>query len=224
MKEKKVKRFLAITMFVLLAFVFRGETFVVNSSVATVPLKMNTMFTQKKPINAINTNKFNTSKFNEARDSLTKMNKKDSLRNKLIDDVNIHISKNYRIHDSNLPMYLVDYSLKYNIDLCFMMAQTTIETGFGTTGAGRPSSRHSLFGVCKRYSNYNNAIEDYCKLLRRSYLGDSKTEHDLMKNYVTLGGARYAGDRGYERNLSAEYKRIRNRTQIYELWTELKNS
>ena len=216
MKEKKVKRFLAITMFVLLAFVFRGGTFVANSSVATVPLKMNTMFIQK---NAIITNDSN-----EARDSLMKMNKKDSLRNKLIDDVNIHISRNYRIHDSNLPMYLVDYSLKYNIDLCFMMAQTTIETGFGTAGAGRPSSRHSLFGVCKRYSNYNNAIEDYCKLLRRSYLGDSKTEHDLMKNYVTLGGARYAGGRGYERDLSAEYKRIRNRTQIYELWTELKNS
>lgn len=216
MKEKKVKRFLAITMFVLLAFVFRGGTFVANSSVATVPLKMNTMFIQK---NAIITNDSN-----EAHDSLMKMNKKDSLRNKLIDDVNIHISRNYRIHDSNLPMYLVDYSLKYNIDLCFMMAQTTIETGFGTAGAGRPSSRHSLFGVCKRYSNYNNAIEDYCKLLRRSYLGDSKTEHDLMKNYVTLGGARYAGGRGYERDLSEEYKRIRNRTQIYELWTELKNS
>ena len=216
MKEKKVKRFLAITMFVLLAFMFCGGTFIANSSVATVPLEMNRMFIQKNAIIANGSN--------EALDSLMKMNKKDSLRNKLIDDVNIHIRRNFRIHDSNLPMYLVDYSLKYNIDLCFMMAQTTIETGFGTSGAGRPSSRHSLFGVCKRYSNYNNAVEDYCKLLRRSYLGDRKTENDLMKNYVTLGGARYAGNRCYERDLSAEYKRIRNRTQIYELWTELKNS
>ena len=216
MKEKKVKRFLAITMFVLVAFMFCSGTFIANSSVATVPLEMNNMFTQKNAINANDSN--------EALDSLMKMNKKDSLRNKLIDDVNIHIRRNFRIHDNNLPMYLVDYSLKYNIDLCFMMAQTTIETGFGTAGAGRPSSRYSLFGVCKRYSNYDNAVEDYCKLLRRSYLGERKTEHDLMKNYVTLGGARYAGSRGYERDLSAEYKRIRNRTQIYELWTELKNS
>ena len=216
MKEKKVKRFLAITMFVLLAFMFCGGTFIANSSVATVPLEMNNMFTQKNAINANDSN--------EALDSLMKMNKKDSLRLRLIDDVNIHIRRNFRIHDSNLPMYLVDYSLKYNIDLCFMMAQTTIETGFGTAGAGRPSSRYSLFGVCKRYGDYNSAIEDYCKLLRKSYLGNRKTEHDLMKNYVTLGGARYAGSRGYERDLSVEYKRIRNRTQIYELWTELKNS
>ena len=216
MKEKKVKRFLAITMFVLLAFMFYDGTFIANSSVTTFPLKMNNVFTQKNAISANDSI--------EALDSIMKMNKKDSLRNKLIDDVNIHIRRSFRIHDSNLPMYLVDYSLKYNIDLCFMMAQTTIETGFGTAGAGRPTSRHSLFGVCKRYSNYNNAVEDYCKLLRRSYLGDRKTEHDLMKNYVTLGGARYAGSRGYERDLSAEYKRIRNRTQIYELWTELKNS
>ena len=105
-----------------------------------------------------------------------------------------------------------------------MMAQTAIETGFGTAGAGRPSSRHSLFGVCKRYSNYDKAVEDYCKLLRKSYLGKRKTEYDLMKNYVTLGGDRYAASRGYEQKLSKEYKRIRNKTQIYELWKELKNS
>ena len=51
-----------------------------------------------------------------------------------------------------------------------------------------------------------------------------KTEYDLMKNYVTLGGDRYAANRGYEQKLSEEYKRIRNKTQIYELWKELKNS
>ena len=170
MKEKKVKRFLAITMFVLLAFIFCSGTFVVKSSVAAATLEMN------------------------------------------------------NINDSNLPMYLVEYSLKYDIDLCFMMAQTSIETGFGTAGAGKPTSRHSLFGVCKRYSNYDKAVEDYCKLLRKSYLGKRKTEYDLMKNYVTLGGDRYAANRGYEQKLSKEYKCIRNRTQIYELWKELKNS
>lgn len=216
MKEKKVKRFLAITMFVLLAFIFCSGTFVVKSSAVTAPLEMNNMSMQKNAIIANDSN--------EAQDSLTKMNKKDSLRNKLINDVNIHIRRNFRIHDSNLPMYLVEYSLKYNIDLCFMMAQTAIETGFGTAGAGRPSSRHSLFGVCKRYSNYDKAVEDYCKLLRKSYLGKRKTEYDLMKNYVTLGGDRYAASRGYEQKLSKEYKRIRNKTQIYELWKELKNS
>jgi flagellum-specific peptidoglycan hydrolase FlgJ len=105
-----------------------------------------------------------------------------------------------------------------------MMAQTKLETGFGTMGAGRPTSRHSLFGVNRRYSDYNSAIEDYCILLRKSYLGETKTEHDLMKNYVTLSGRRYAANRRYEIELSAEYKKIKNNTQIYELWKELKKN
>ena len=106
MKEKKVKRFLAITMFVLLAFIFCSGTFVVKSSAVTAPLEMNNMSRQKNAIIANDSN--------EANDSLTKMNKKDSLRLQLIEDVNIHIRRNFRIHDSNLPMYLVEYSLKYN--------------------------------------------------------------------------------------------------------------
>lgn len=214
MKEKKVKRFLAIVMFLTCAFIFSGS-FIANSTVSIRPIEISNAF-----INDTNSVKIvkNDSSISD------KMNMKDTLRRKLIKNVDYHIRKNFRIYDKNLPMYLVDHSLKYNIDLCFMMAQTTIETGFGTAGAGKPSSRHSLFGVCKRYSNYNNAIEDYCKLLKRSYLGNKKTEHDLMKNYVTLGGARYASNRRYESELSNEYKRIRNRTQIYELWKELKNS
>lgn len=211
MKEKKVKRFLAITMFLTCILIFSGS-FIANSTVSIRPIEISNAF-----INDTNSVK------NDLSISDT-INMKDSLRRKLIENVDNHIRKNFKIYDKNLPVYLVDHSLKYDIDLCFMMAQTTIETGFGTAGAGKPSSRHSLFGVCKRYSNYNHAIEDYCKLLRRSYLGNKKTEHDLMKNYVTLGGARYASNRRYESELSNEYKRIRNRTQIYELWTELKNS
>ena len=53
MKEKKVKRFLAITMFVLLAFIFCSGTFVVKSSVAAATFEMNNMSMQK---NAIITN------------------------------------------------------------------------------------------------------------------------------------------------------------------------
>lgn len=211
MKEKKVKRFLAIVMFLTCAFIFSGS-FIANSTVSIRPIEISNAF-----INDTNSVK-NDSSISDT------INMRDSLRRKLIKNVDYHIRKNFRIYDKNLPMYLVDHSLKYNIDLCFMMAQTTIETGFGTAGAGKPSSRHSLFGVCKRYSNYNNAIEDYCKLLRRSYLGNKKTEHDLMKNYVTLGGARYASNKRYESELSNEYKCIRNKTQIYELWKELKNS
>lgn len=206
MKEKKVKRFLAIALVMFLTTLSYVHTGATKHSIIDNPTYVNTMITE---------------------DTIKNDNvevKTDSLRLQLIDAVESHIRKSFKIYDKNLPVYMVDHSLNYNIDLCFMMAQTTIETGFGTAGAGRPNSRHSLFGVCKRYGDYNSAVEDYCKLLRKSYLGGHKTEQDLMRNYVTLGGARYAANRRYERELSSEYQRIRNKTTIYELWTELKNS
>ena len=196
MKEKKVKRFLAITMFVLLAFIFCSGTFVVKSSVAAATLEMNNVSMQKNAIIANDSN--------EANDSLTKMNKKDSLRLQLIEDVNIHIRRNFRIHDSNLPMYLVEYSLKYDIDLCFMMAQTQLETNFGTLGAGREKSRRSLFGVyTKKYTSYEYAIDDWCNLLNKSYLGKGRTEEHLMNSYTSHSGKRYVENPSYEISLKS---------------------
>lgn len=217
MKEKKVKRFLVIVTLVLMGALCFNGSFIANSAIATKSVELEQYTFMTCAFNDTNT---------EASDSvLIDVNfKRDSLRLKLINDVDRHIRKNFKIHDSNLPMYLVDNSIKYNIDLCFMMAQTTIETGFGTAGAGRPTTRHSLFGVCKRYSNYETAVEDYCVLLKKSYMGDKKTEYDLMKRYVTLEGARYAGSRSYERHLTAEYNRIKSKTDLYETWNELRNS
>ena len=206
MNEKKVKRVLAIALVTCLAALSYVHTGATRYSVIDNPTFVNTIMIADTVEN----------------DNVETKN--DSLRLQLIDAVDSHIRKSFKIYDRNLPTYMVDHSLNYNIDLCFMMAQTTIETGFGTAGAGKPTSRHSLFGVCKRYKNYNSAVEDYCILLRKSYLGTKKSEHDLMRNYVTLGGVRYAANRRYEKELSAEYKKIRSKTNIYELWTELKNS
>lgn len=149
---------------------------------------------------------------------------KDSIKNELINSVEEYIkSKAPKSHDS-IPTYIVEHALVYDIDLCFMMSQTQLETNFGTAGAGRESSKRSLFGVYiypgtpfKGYKNYDVAIEDYCKLLRRSYLVKGRDEHYLMKNYINGSGNRYAGAERYEASLRANYKTIKSTTDIDRL-------
>ena len=151
-------------------------------------------------------------------------NKKDSIKTELISSVTEYINKQApKSHDS-IPTYLVNYALKYDIDLCFMMGQTQIETNFGTSGAGRESSKRSLFGVhiypgtpFKGYKNYDIAIEEYCKLLRKSYLVKGRDEKFLMRNYINRSGNRYAGAPNYEAHLSQTYRTIKNSTNIASL-------
>ena len=158
-------------------------------------------------------------------DSLTlKQIQKDSIKSELIVSVTKYINKKApNAHDS-IPAYIVKHALVYDIDLCFMMSQTEIETNFGTTGAGRATSKKSLFGVhiypgtpFKGYKNYDVAVEDYCKLLRRSYLVKGRDEHYLMKNYVNGSGNRYAAAGRYEANLRMNYKTIKSTTDIDRL-------
>lgn len=221
MREGKVKRFLAIISIMIfgvlgiynVSFIARSNVLNRYDNIRTETLN-NNIFTDNA--------KYNTNLKNN--DSIGKIDDIDQLKLKLIDDVDKHIRKSFNIYDRNIPKHLVECALRYDIDICFIMAQTKIETGFGTVGAGRPTSRYSLFGVCKRYNNYYSAIDDYCRLLRRSYLGDKRTEQDLMRNYVTLGGARYASDKRYEITLSSEYKKIRNNTDIYDTWMRIRKS
>ena len=205
MKEKKVKRFLAIAL----------VTFIVTLSYMTSGATMQHKL-QEKPVFTEQT--ITVTDTTVVNDNETRT---DSLKIMLIDEVDKYIRNSYNIYDKKLSEYLVCHSLTYDIELCFMMAQTQLETGFGTMGAGRPTSRHSLFGVNGKWKDYNSAIEDYCKLLRKSYLGNKKSVHDLMRNYVTLGGARYAANRRYEQELSSAYSKIKKNTNIHNLWIEL---
>ena len=147
--------------------------------------------------------------------------KKENLKLDLINEVDSYIRKYFPKAPSNLADILVANAIEHDFDLCFMMAQTQIETGFGTAGAGRTSSRRSLFGVCKRYKNYENAVDDYCRLVNKSYLGSKRTIHDLMRNYITLGGARYAGNRSYEKELKRQYNVIKSNTKISKMQSDL---
>ena len=122
-----------------------------------------------------------------------------------------------------ISTYIVKKGLENDIDICFMLAQTQLETSFGKAGIGRASSRHSLFGVERRhYSNYVDAINDYVKLLKTSYLVKGRTEQNLLKNYVNKGGYRYAGNPNYEVSLRKYYNTICNVTKIKSLQNQYK--
>lgn len=146
---------------------------------------------------------------------------KANIESKLIDEVNDYIRSQAPKSHQFIPKYLVQAGLEHNIDICFMMAQTQIETNFGTTGAGRESSRRSMFGVIKcHYPNYESAINHYCEVLKTYYLVKGRTEQNLMVNYVTASGGRYAGNPRYEVELRTAYNRIKRITSIHSLQEE----
>jgi hypothetical protein len=147
----------------------------------------------------------------------------EEIRLKMIEETSRYLANQTKGKvDKNLATYLVDNALEHNIDLCFMLSQTKQETLFGTAGAGK--SRKSLFGVIKkRYSNYDDAIDDYCKLLKKYYLGKGKTEQDLLRRYVTHKGSRYASDPNYEASLRKGYNLIKSTTNLANLQTKYVN-
>lgn len=143
---------------------------------------------------------------------------KNNIKQELIKDVSCYIQNNASNINDSIPYYIVKYALEYDIDLCFMMSQTQVETNFGQLGAGREKSRKSLFGVAiKKYENYNLAVIDYCKLLKRLYLINGRDEYFLMNNYINISGNRYAEDINYEEKLKQTYTLIKNTTNIDEL-------
>lgn len=140
---------------------------------------------------------------------------KDSIKNELIDEVEAYIFGNFPKTHKAIPASIVENGLENEIDILFMMAQTQLETQFGTLGAGRESSRRSLFGVAvKRYSTYDKAVEDYIAILKKHYLTKGRTEQHLMRNYTTTRGGRYASHPYYEAELRKTYNDIARKTKI----------
>ena len=148
---------------------------------------------------------------------------KESIIESLNKEAITFVKKYYPNCPDIISTYIVKKGLEHDIDICFMLAQTQLETSFGKAGIGRSSSRHSLFGVERRhYSNYVEAINDYVKLLKTSYLVKGRTEQNLLKNYVNKGGYRYAGNPNYEVSLRKYYNTICNVTKIKSLQNQYK--
>lgn len=140
------------------------------------------------------------------------------IEKELVLEVKNYIIKKYPGCPDIIPESIVKYGLEYNIDICFMMAQTEIETCFGKAGIGRSNSRKSIFGVERRkYSNYQECVLAYVQLLKKTYLVKGRTEQDLMRRYVTGSGHRYAQNPRYERELKAAYNNICKKTKIQQL-------
>jgi len=174
--------------------------------------------------NAAPTEQKSTIEYVSPQQNITKIDTiqiKDSIQNELINEVSQYVKTQAPKSHEFIPMYLVQAGLDNNIDICFMMAQTQIETCYGTTGAGREISRRSMFGVIKRhYPNYEESINHYCEVLKKYYLVKGRTEQHLMTKYVTGTGGRYAENPRYEIELRTAYNQIKRTTNIHSLQEE----
>lgn len=144
---------------------------------------------------------------------------KDSLIYEITNYINVYNKK----CSSDIPEAIVKYGIDENIDICLMMAQAQIETCYGKLGIGKATSKRSLFGVYhKKYSSYDIAVMDYCKLLNKHYLSDKRREKDLLKRFTTKSGKRYAANPNYEKEVGKAYRNIANKTNIVSLQQYLK--
>lgn len=127
---------------------------------------------------------------------------------------------------------VVDNCLKYDIDVCFVLAQGQKESHFGTQGLARKTN--SVWNVFAfdgktidqihkdgKYGSPDESVEPYMKLLSSRYLVN-KTEYDLLDEYVDVHGKRYASDENYETALTAIFGRIKQQTKIDAYSQQLK--
>ena len=162
------------------------------------------------------------SKNNNSEIAINSINKKEilkeNLKNDLTKEVSMYILDNSKHTDllfvRKISKHIVNRALDNHIDICFILAQGHLETGFGSYGIGK--SKKSIFGVYKHYNSYIECIDYYIYLLRSSYLVN-KTEKQLMNNYVNKNGYRYAGDKKYELKLKNFYSKVNKSTSILEL-------
>ena len=149
------------------------------------------------------------------------MEEYEEARNQLAIEVDNYISS--VAPKANIDPYLmIDLCAEYDVDIRFVMAQGQVESHFATKGTaartlsifnvgaydGHSASRQRRNGF--GFSDPNESIEPYLKLITNEYMVNGKTESDLMKNYVNGLGMRYASNPKYESMLRSVYKRISN--------------
>lgn len=142
----------------------------------------------------------------------------------LVDAVNDYIHSVAPM--SNLSgVILVDKCEEYKIDIKFVLAQGHLESHFGTKGLATKTNSVwnvgafdslSLNEIKHTFSNPNQSVEPYLKLLREKYI-TSKCETGLLENFVSVDGYRYATSPSYETSLRHKYEVITNTTKIDSL-------
>ena len=120
---------------------------------------------------------------------------------------------------------------EYNMNLFFVIAQAQIESSFATKGLGQ--KMNSAFNVkaydgkgskyMDKYDHPDDSIEPYIILVKKNYMVDSKTEMDLMNNYVNFEGKRYATNPDYEEMMLSTYKKLIDRyDKVYDEYLKYK--
>ena len=149
---------------------------------------------------------------------------KENLKNDLTKEVRTYILDNSKHTDvsfvTEISEHIVNRALDNRIDICFILAQGHLETSFGSLGIGK--SKKSIFGVYKNHRTYIECIDYYIYLLRSNYLVN-KTEKQLMNNFVSKNGYRYAEDKKYEYKLKNYYFKVDKSTSISELQCKYTN-
>ena len=166
------------------------------------------------------------------------MEEYENARNQLAIEVENYISS--VAPKANIDPYLmIDLCSEYGVDIRFVLAQGQVESHFATKGTAAKTlsvfnvgayDGHSASRQCRNgfgFSDPNESIEPYLKLITNEYMVNGKTESDLMKNYVNGLGMRYASNPRYESMLRSVYKRISNRPAFniaYENYLESQNN
>ena len=93
---------------------------------------------------------------------------------------------------------------------------TKLPFGTALTNCGAIYIGDKNVAVVKKIAKINH----YCEVLKTYYLVKGRTEQNLMVNYVTASGGRYAGNPRYEVELRTAYNRIKRITSIHSLQEE----
>lgn len=154
------------------------------------------------------------------------------LKDSLIYEVDIYISNKFpksKLSADNL----VEACLKHDFDIIFALSQAQLESGFGTMGVAKKTysvwnvfsydgmSAEKIIQKGRHYNHPDESIEPYIILVKTKYLGPDKTHEDLLNNYVSLSGHRYATNTSYEKLLRSIYKKIDEQTNIRNLYNRL---
>ena len=159
-------------------------------------------------------------------------------KNQLAIEVNNYISS--VAPKANIDAHLmVDLCTEYGVDIIFVMAQGQVESHFATRGTAAKTlsifnvgayDGHSASRQCRNgfgFSDPNESIEPFLRLVTNEYMINGKTEKDLMNNYVNGLGKRYASNPKYESMLRSVYKRISSHPDFnvaYENFLELQSN
>lgn len=97
---------------------------------------------------------------------------------------------------------------KYGIDIpvTLALAQVKLESSYATSllsvKKNNPYSLRNKSGY-KIYKNLSDGVNDYYKLMATRYL-NCKKMNELLKNFVSCQGYRFAGSKDYESSLKRE--------------------